>query len=109
MTVARLETHLNFADFSSDWDILLLMIPFLAVMALGMFGLDEKFATSSRHQSRTRRAFCGIDADGRFCLSDPDGKPCGRESSAVQVKATAARRIHPRPVRATLQRRGVQI
>jgi hypothetical protein len=100
---------LNFSEFFSDWDVLLIMIPFLAVMALGMFGLDEKVASPSKQEMRTRRAFCGIDPDGRFCLSDPDGKPCDKEPSAPRVKPTAARRVHPRPVRATLLRRGVQV
>ena len=55
-------------------DTFVLAFPFLAVLAMAMFGLDERAATP-KQSSRARRSFCGVDGSGRALLSDPDGKP----------------------------------
>ncbi len=70
----------------SEWDTVVLMLPFLAVMALGMFRLDEKIASSSKPTQKVRHAFCGIEADGGLVLSDPDGRPCRSEPRNMREK-----------------------
>lgn len=54
-------------------DILVLIAPFLAILAMGMTGLDERFANPHRN-IEGRRFFCEVDDRGRSFLSDPDGK-----------------------------------
>jgi len=101
---------MHFTESLPDWDILLIMVPFLGAMALGMFGLDEKIARGSKPRSRSRRAFCGIDPDGGHRLSDPDGNPCGQVDSAhMKPLRTIPSKTPVRPVRASLIRRGAQI
>ena len=63
----------------SNWDVLLIMLPFLVMMAVGMFRLDEHlFASKASKAARgaRNRTFCGQDGDGHAALSDPDGRPC---------------------------------
>lgn len=55
-------------------DLLVLMIPVLAIFAMAMFGLDERFV-NSKPLSGPHRSFCGIDGAGNPILSDPDGRP----------------------------------
>ncbi|HEY1987019.1 MAG TPA: hypothetical protein VGG85_16515 [Terracidiphilus sp.] len=101
---------MHFSAALSDWDTILLMLPFFAVMALGMFRLDEKIATSSKQQQTVRQMFCGIDADGKVLLSDPDGRPLGINSlPARQRPAAVAARIDSRPIRGYVLRRGVSL
>lgn len=56
------------------WDTLFMAIPFLIMMAVGMFRLDELIAAPKTRHSRGRK-FCEIDENGRARLSDPDGRP----------------------------------
>ena len=59
---------------TSSRDSLLVGIPFLLVLLIGYFRLDEIFA--SRHSSGRRRGpTAGLDVDGEPLLCDPDGKP----------------------------------
>jgi hypothetical protein len=86
------------ANWFSGWDTMVLMIPFLAVMALGMFRLDERLAVP-KDSRKPRRAFCGVDPDGRPFLSDPDGRPCLKTpvrqiEASVGGKKQSARRGH---------------
>jgi hypothetical protein len=53
-------------------DTWVLLVPILAIFAMGMFGLDERFV--NKGAPRHRRSFCDVRGEGRF-LSDPDGKP----------------------------------
>ena len=53
-------------------DTLVLAIPFLGLLAMMMFGLDERSATP-RRRPVSRRFFCGVDGANRAFLSDPDG------------------------------------
>ena len=55
-------------------DTLLLVVPILAILAVWIFGLDERIAKPG-HTPKTRRSFCALDRDGASSLSDPDGKP----------------------------------
>jgi hypothetical protein len=60
--------------FASGWDTALLMVPFVGLMALSVFRLDERIATPRPHK-KTRREFCHQDRHGNPFLFDPDGKP----------------------------------
>jgi hypothetical protein len=64
------------ADFLTSWDAAIFMAPFFGLLALWMFGLDER-VTAPRDRS-TRRRFCQSNAhdDSGFC--DPDGKTAVR-------------------------------
>jgi hypothetical protein len=63
------EVYLN-----SVKDTLLVAIPFIAVLALGIFRLDTIFFASKRTINR-RRPGCGMDGSGGPILVDPDGTP----------------------------------
>jgi hypothetical protein len=54
-------------------DTFVLVIPFVVILAMGMFGLDERFV--SRGRTPKRRSFCEVGGEGRHFVSDPDGKP----------------------------------
>ena len=56
-------------------DILILSVPFLLILGMGIFGLDQRLA-SPRRLSPTRPSFCEVDANGTPFLSDPDGRLC---------------------------------
>jgi hypothetical protein len=64
--------HEIFLD--AGWDTLLVAVPFLGLLAVAVFRLDETF-TQSRHYRRNGRAPCGVDLDGEQILCDPDGRP----------------------------------
>jgi hypothetical protein len=54
-------------------DNLLVAIPFIAVLALGIFRLDALFFASKGLATR-RRPGCFMDENGELLLADPDGK-----------------------------------
>jgi hypothetical protein len=56
------------------WDTVALAIPFVVILVMGMFGLDERFVNRGV-TSRPRRWFCEAEGEGRRFLSDPDGRP----------------------------------
>jgi hypothetical protein len=56
-------------------DTLLVAIPFIAVLALGVFRLDAIFF-SSKSAPKQGRTGCGMDERGEPVLVDPDGRPC---------------------------------
>jgi hypothetical protein len=58
---------------SSGRDAFLIAIPFLAILIIGFFRLDEIFAAHPR-SSRRRGPVSGLDADGEPLLCDPDGR-----------------------------------
>jgi hypothetical protein len=59
---------------ASDWDTLLVSIPFIFIMLAGIFRIDELLAAPKRKTAR-RRPECGFDEHGKPYLSDPDGRP----------------------------------
>jgi hypothetical protein len=63
------EVYLN-----SVKDTLLVAIPFVAILALGIFRLDTIFF-ATKGPTHRRRPGCGMDANGEPLLVDPDGKP----------------------------------
>lgn len=62
-------------------DLLVLMVPVLAIFGIGMFGLDERLVNTKRLPGR-QRSFCGIDGNGTPVLSDPDGRPWRKRPGA---------------------------
>jgi hypothetical protein len=58
----------------SDFDSLILAIPFVATVLASYFRLDEVIATPKERKHRKSLAF-GLDKDGRLCMTDPDGRP----------------------------------
>jgi hypothetical protein len=55
------------------WDTFVLSIPFVAILGMTLFRLDERFASPKGVPMR-RRSFCGVDSQGRPFISDPDGQ-----------------------------------
>lgn len=62
-------------------DTLVLMVPFAAILLMGMLGLDGQLAAPKRNR-RGRRYFCELGGDGRMEFPDPDG----RASNGVQSR-----------------------
>jgi hypothetical protein len=84
--LAGLEISMHGSGLISGWDTLFLMIPFFAIMAMGMFRVDERLA-APKDPRKPCRAFCGMDRNGQPFLSDPDGRPW-RKCPAHQIEAT---------------------
>lgn len=60
------------ADSLSTWATMVLMLPFGILLAMTIFGVDEKLAApTGRRPVRVR--FCEVGPDGRGDLADPDG------------------------------------
>lgn len=80
------EVYLN-----SVKDTLLVAIPFIGVLALGIFRLDTIFFAYKGTTNR-RRPGCGMDENGEPILVDPDGKPSQmrqkRQAKSTNKKAT---------------------
>jgi hypothetical protein len=62
------EVYLN-----SMKDTLLVGVPFIAVLALGIFRLDTFFLGSKPKPTNVGRQGCGLAADGEPIVVDPDG------------------------------------
>jgi hypothetical protein len=60
------------AIFSTGQDTIFLVVPFIAMLLIGMFRLDEIF-TSQHRKPRARKVISGLDANGEQLLCDPDG------------------------------------
>lgn len=60
----------------SGWETLLVAIPFVGILLVGLFRLDELIASPKRRKAAKRPA-SGCDRNGRLLLSDPDGRPWG--------------------------------
>jgi hypothetical protein len=74
------------ADFLSGWDTTILMVPFVGILVMHMFRLDERFSTP-KASSGSRRFFCEVDPKGRPNASDPDGQPWHRQGvSEVEAR-----------------------
>lgn len=73
------------ADFLSGWDMTILMVPFLGMLLMHMFRLDER-VSAPKAPPGNRRFFCEVDLNGRGCVSDPDGQPWHRQVSR-QIEA----------------------
>ena len=56
------------------WETALVAIPFLFILFVGMFRLDEILVSHKKEAVNRPRPLCGVDNDGAQILSDPDGK-----------------------------------
>jgi hypothetical protein len=65
------------AILNSGRDTFLIGIPFLAMLLVGFFRLDELIANPKK-PGKHQRPPCGLDLDGRPILCDPDGRPWGK-------------------------------
>lgn len=61
------------SNLTSGWDTFLLAAPFIVLLLMGFFRLDELFA-SRRSEVTKRRTLCGLDEDGEPLVTDPDGR-----------------------------------
>jgi TctA family transporter len=55
-------------------DTLLIGIPFIAMLLIGVFRLDEIMVAPKKRAERRARSLSGIDHEGNIIFSDPDGK-----------------------------------
>jgi hypothetical protein len=67
------EGNVHESILHSNWDTLLIGIPFLFMLLVGVFRLDELMA-APKHRPRQARPASGVDREGNVILSDPDGK-----------------------------------
>jgi hypothetical protein len=56
------------------WETVLVAIPFLFLLFVGMFRLDEVLVRRKKEEVNRPRPLCGVDDDGAQILTDPDGK-----------------------------------
>lgn len=75
----------------SNWGTLVLMLPFGLLLALAVFGVDERLAAPKRRSLRVR--FCEMGADGQPEIADPDGAVWRLENDngAVGAREVTAR------------------
>jgi hypothetical protein len=66
----------------SGWENFLLAVPFVGLVLVGLFRLDEIIASPKRARARKRPLSGGCDEDGHLILSDPDGRPWGTAGKA---------------------------
>jgi len=71
----------------SGWETFLLAAPFVGMVLVGVFRLDE-IAANPKHQRGLRPRLTGSDDHGRLLLSDPDGRPWA-DSSGPASTATS--------------------
>jgi hypothetical protein len=57
----------------NNLDTLLLGVPFVLMMLVGIFRLDELMVTPRQKTVTHPRPLNGLDAEGNLILSDPDG------------------------------------
>jgi hypothetical protein len=67
------EAKVHDAMLHPGLDTAFVAVPFLVMLAVGFFHLDEMVATPKNRRS-PRRPAIGLDSDGSPILSDPDGR-----------------------------------
>jgi len=73
-TESREEAPLHDIALQSGWETFLLAAPFVGMVLVGVFRLDE-IAANPRRQHGRRPGLTGNDENDRLLLSDPDGRP----------------------------------
>ena len=68
-----LEFFVHDAFLQSGWLNFLVAVPFVGVLLVALFRLDEIIATPKRAKA-IRRRICGRDLNGHLLLTDPDGR-----------------------------------
>ena len=80
------------------WDTAILIAPFFGLLALWMFGLDERVATP--RERRARRRFCHTGPDGRAEFCDPDGRTVKRvRATRISARASGGKPSLPSPLK----------
>ena len=83
-TESREEAPLHDIALQSGWETFLLAAPFLGMVLVGIFRLDEIAANPKRHHG-PRPRLIGNDENGRPLLSDPDGRPWTNSSGPAST------------------------
>jgi hypothetical protein len=73
------ESQVQDTVLQSGWGNLLVAVPFVGILLVGLFRLDEIIASPRRHNAMNRPA-SGCDKNGNLLLSDPDGRPWSASS-----------------------------
>ncbi|MGO8934116.1 MAG: hypothetical protein ACLPLZ_11905 [Terracidiphilus sp.] len=68
----------------SGWETFLLAAPFVGMVLVGVFRLDQ-IAANPKDQRGRRPRLTGSDDRGRLLLSDPDGRPWGNSSDSAST------------------------
>ena len=63
----------------SGWGNFLVAVPFVGILLMSLFRLDELIASPKRSRA-VKRPASGCDEKGNLILSDPDGRPWGPRS-----------------------------
>jgi hypothetical protein len=71
---STLESQVPDTILQSVWENLLVAVPFVGILLVALFRLDQIIAAPRRRKPVSRPA-CGCDENGRMLLSDPDGRP----------------------------------
>lgn len=72
------------AESISTWGTLVLMLPFGLLLALAVFGVDERLAAPRRRSLRVR--FCEMGTNGQPEMADPDGAAWAFETAGGRAK-----------------------
>lgn len=79
------EAHLHLIALQSGWESFLLAAPFVGMVLIGVFRLDE---LATRPKRGRRPGFIGHDENGRMLLSDPDGRPWNDANGTASTAAS---------------------
>lgn len=75
------------SDSLSPLGTLVLMLPFVLLLAMSVFSIDERLATPRRRRLRVR--FCELEPDGQPKMADPDGHRCHPSGRKAEVHTDA--------------------
>jgi hypothetical protein len=75
------------------WDTFILTLPFLGVLGIAMFRLDERLA-APKIRLRGQRFFCEAEGKGTAFLSDPDGTRWQKGGGYRQIEARLIQMDH---------------
>jgi len=78
------------AILQSGWENFLVAVPFVGILLVGLFRLDEIIASPKRSRS-VKRPVSGCDENGNLLLSDPDGHPWGASPNPNKARRPTSR------------------
>jgi hypothetical protein len=74
-----LESVVTDTILQSGWENFVVAVPFVGILLVGLFRLDEIIASPKRDRA-VKRPASGCDEHGHLLLSDPDGHLWGASS-----------------------------